>query len=82
MAAGRSVRSKAELISASEPGTRNAPPKPWMTRPVTSIAGESAVAANTEPIPKVASPKRMTGRRPNRSEMEPPGRIVDARASK
>jgi hypothetical protein len=28
---------------------------------VTSIAGESAVAANTEPIPKVVSPKRMTG---------------------
>ena len=82
MAAGRSGRSNAELINASEPGTRNAPPSPWMTRPVISIAGEGAVAASIEPVPKAASPKRMTGTRPNRSEMKPPGRIVAASASK
>ena len=42
----------------------------------------AAVAANTEPVPKATSPKRITGTRPNRSEMEPPGRIMAARASK
>ena len=82
IAAGRSARSNAELISASEPGTRNAPPNPWMTRPAISIAGEAAVAASTEPAPKATSPKRITGIRPNRSEMEPPGRIMAARASR
>jgi hypothetical protein len=53
-----------------------------MTRAVISIAGQAAVAASTEPTPKAASPKRITGKRPNRSEMDPPGRIAAARASK
>ena len=53
-----------------------------MTRPVINIAGQAAVAANTEPIPKVSSPNRITGTRPNRSAMEPPGKIAAARASK
>ena len=70
------------MISASEPGTKNAPPNPWMMRPLISIAGEIAAAAATEPVPKGTNPKRITGTRPNRSEMEPPGRIVAARASK
>ena len=47
-----------------------------------SIAGETAVAANTEPIPKATNPKRITRTRPNRSEMEPPGKIVAANAKK
>jgi len=82
MAAGRSARSNAELISASEPGTRNAPPRPWTIRAVISIAGQAATAASTEPAPKAASPKRSIGTRPNRSEMEPPGKIIAARASR
>jgi len=82
IAAGRYARSNAELISASDPGTKNAPPNPWMRRAVISIAGETAVAANTEPIPKATNPKRITRTRPNRSEMEPPGKIVAANAKK
>ena len=53
-----------------------------MTRPVINIAGEVAVAARIMPVPKAANPKRRTGTRPNRSEMEPPGRIVAANASR
>jgi hypothetical protein len=53
-----------------------------MTRAVISIAGQAAVAASTEPTPKAASPKRITGMRPNRSEMEPPGKTMAARASR
>jgi hypothetical protein len=47
-----------------------------------NIAGEAAVAASIKPVPNAASPKRNTGTRPNRSEMEPPGRIVADNASK
>ena len=38
MAAGRFARSNAESISASDPGTKYAPPNPWITRPVIRIA--------------------------------------------
>ncbi len=41
-----------------------------------------AVAASTEPVPKATKPKRITGNRPNRSEMEPPGRMIAAWASR
>jgi hypothetical protein len=70
------------LISASEPGTRNAAPRPWMRRAVISIAGEVATAARTEPAPKANSPNRITGTRPNTSEMDPPGRIAAAIVSR
>ena len=80
IAAGRSARSNTELINASEPGTKNAAPRPWMTRPVINMAGEAAVAATIEPVPKATSPNRITGTRPKRSEMEPPGRIEAASA--
>ena len=53
-----------------------------MTRPMISMTGEAALAASTEPVPKATNPKRITGTRPNRSEMEPPGRIVAASASR
>ena len=82
MAFERSARSKAELIIAREPGTKNAPPRPCMTRPPIGVFGDAALAATTEPAPKATSPKRITGTRPNRSEMEPPGRIAAANASR
>ena len=82
IAAGRSARSNAELISANEPGTKNAPPNPWTRRPAINTAGVPAVAASTEPAPKATSPKRITGIRPNRSEMAPPGSTVAATASR
>ena len=82
MAAARSARSNVELIKARHPGTKNAAPSPWMTRAAISMAGEVALAASSEPVPKVISPKRMTGTRPKRSEMEPPGRIMAACASR
>ena len=47
-----------------------------------AIAGVPAVAASTEPAPKAASPQRITGIRPNRSEMAPPGRTMAATASR
>lgn len=76
IAADRCALSKTVLISASEPGTRNAAPRPWTRRAAISIAGEVAAAARTEPAPKASSPKRITGTRPNRSETEPPGNIA------
>lgn len=53
-----------------------------MRRAVISIAGEVATAARTEPAPKANSPNRITGTRPNRSEMDPPGRIAAAIANR
>ncbi|CNN63245.1 Uncharacterised protein [Mycobacterium tuberculosis] len=53
-----------------------------MTRAVISTAGEVATAARTEPAPKANSPNRITGTRPNRSEMDPPGRIAATIASR
>lgn len=51
-------------------------------RPAISITSEAAVAASAEPVPKATSPNRMTGTRPNRSEMEPLGKMAAARASR
>jgi hypothetical protein len=70
------------LINASEPGTRNAAPTPWMRRAVISIAAEVATAARTEAPPKASSPNLITGTRPNRSEMDPPGSIAAAIANR
>ena len=74
--------SKTVLISASDPGTRNAAPRPWARRAVISIAGAVAAAARIEPAPKVSSPNRITGMRPNRSETDPPGRTAAAIANR
>src|SRR5262245_20066127 len=74
MAAVRWSLSNASLIIASEPGTKNAAPRPCTTRAAIRIAGAGAVAAIIDPTPKVTRPKRMTGTRPKRSETDPPGR--------
>jgi hypothetical protein len=49
---------------------------------VISIAGEVATAPRTEAAPKAKSPNRITGTRPNRSEMDPPGSIAAAIANR
>ncbi|OBH18281.1 hypothetical protein A5694_22125 [Mycolicibacter sinensis] len=82
IAADRAALSNTVLISASEPGTRKAAPRPWMMRAVTSAAGDVAAAARTEPTPKASRPHRITGMRPSRSEIDPPGRITVAIANK
>lgn len=53
-----------------------------MTRPVISMVGVAAVAASPHPVPNANSPKRITGTRQNKSEIDPPGRIVAACASR
>ena len=47
-----------------------------------SIAAEVATAARTEAPPKANSPNLITGTRPNRSEMDPPGSIAAAIANR
>jgi hypothetical protein len=64
--------------SASEDGTRRAPPKPCTTRPPMNMAATGATAHANEPNRKITTPVVNTLRRPSRSARRPPITMNDA----
>src|SRR6266446_923496 len=75
MARPRSFSPKEALMIDRLPGTRNAAPKPWSARAITSWWMFGARPQPTEATAKTVTPTRNILLRPNRSPNEPPTRI-------
>ena len=82
IAAPRSSRGKAAMITASALGISSAPNAPSSARPAIRMPISGATAHSTETIPNPATPIENTRRSPKMSPSDPPMRISEPRASR
>ena len=82
IAAPRSSRGKAAMITASALGVSSAPNAPCSARPAIRTPMSGASAHNKEHSPNPATPMENTRRSPKMSPSEPPTRISEPSASR